>query len=118
MQDIFLICIIFVFINWQIYGLVPFNVMRSNSIIILDYLYFNNAHPVSKIEVENYVKEIYFSEYDSINVRLNEQVEAGNAEKLDGGWVITDRGRKVAYVMNLITNLYNPERTNFKHVSP
>lgn len=115
-QDIFLVCLLFVSINWQVYGLIPFNSTRSNSIILLDYLYWKDGVSVSKDNVEEYVKRVYFSEYDSIGVRLDEQEKTGNIRAVDGGWVITEKGRKVARAMDFITNLYNPSRSYFIHV--
>jgi hypothetical protein len=37
-RDIFIICQILFFINWFVYGAIPFNVARSNSVLILAYL--------------------------------------------------------------------------------
>lgn len=117
-QDIFLICMVFFIINWQVYGLIPFNVTRSNSIILLDYLYARNGAPVSKSDIENYVSQMYFKNYDSIGVRLNEQIKSGNIAETDDGWVITKKGQETARLMSYITNLYNPQRTYFIHVEP
>lgn len=115
-QDIFLVCLLFMSINWQVYGLIPFNATRSNSVILLDYLYSQDGVSVSKNNIEEYVKRAYFTEYDSIGTRLEEQAKSGNIKSVDGGWVITEKGRDVARTMNYITNLYNPTRTYFIHV--
>ena len=37
-KDICIIAITFFFINYNVYGMIPFNVSRSNSILILGYL--------------------------------------------------------------------------------
>lgn len=115
-QDVLLVCLLFFCINWQVYGLVPFNATRSNSIILLDYLYFKNGNPVSSSEVEEYVKRLYFDEYKSVDVRLVEQEKSGNLKNIDGLWVITRKGRSVAVVMSFVTNLYNPNKSYFIHV--
>lgn len=117
-QDMFLISLLFFVVNWQVYGLIPFNVTRSNSIILLDYLYSRNGVPVSKSDIEKYVGEMYFEKYDSIGVRLDEQIKSGNIAESDDGWVITKKGQETARVMSYITKLYNPQRTYFIHVNP
>ena len=47
-RDNIIICLLFFFINWNVYGMIPFNVSRSNSVIILGYLYKNDGVPQSK----------------------------------------------------------------------
>lgn len=115
-QDIFLVCLIFITVNWQIYGLIPFNATRSNSIILLDYLYFENGNPVTVTQINDYVSHMYFVEYNSVDVRLKEQMNSGNVDNIDGKWVITEKGRKTARIMSFITNLYNPSKSYFIHV--
>ena len=105
-QDMLVICLITFTINWSITGIVPFNVARSNSIILLKFLY-DSQSPQTKPVIQNFVEEKYFDKYDAIGVRLQEQVLAGNFAKVDDGYVITPRGRFVFSQMRFISNLFN-----------
>ena len=106
-QDILLIFLLIIFINWFVYGLVPFNVSRSNSIIILKYMYDNNGHSKSKDEIKDFVQKKYFDDYDAVGIRLNEQIISGNILKTDQGYIITAKGMDVAESMKFLSNFYN-----------
>jgi energy-coupling factor transporter transmembrane protein EcfT len=108
-QDFLLIFIITIFINWFIYGLIPFNVSRSNSVIILKYLGNNNGHYKTKKDIINYVQDKYFNEYDAIGLRLSEQLKAGNIKKLGDEYFITEKGIFIIHSFLFISRLYNLE---------
>lgn len=111
-RDIFLIVLIFFFLNWNIYGMVPFNVSRSNSIIILNYLYKNQGSPKSKKDIEAFTKHKYYDEYDAVGVRLAEQLAAGYVIDANGKFLITKKGIITANLLSRLTIFYN-ERNNF-----
>lgn len=105
-RDIYLIALLFFMLNWIVYGLIPFNVSRSNSIIIIGYL--NKADsPKSKSDIQDFVFKKYFLDYDAISYRLNEQINSGNITLSSEGYLITNRGIVVSKVINSIANLYN-----------
>jgi len=106
-RDVLLICLLFFFINWNVYGMIPFNVSRSNSIIILDYLYKNQGKPLSKGEIKTYTQKKYFEEYDSVGMRLHEQLKAGNITLKNERFLITERGVLVANIFRNISGCYN-----------
>lgn len=108
-QDFLLIFIITIFINWFIYGLIPFNVSRSNSVIILKYLINNSANYKTKEDIKNYVQDKYFNEYDAIGLRLSEQIKAGNIKKVGQEYYITEKGILFAQSFLFISRLYNLE---------
>jgi hypothetical protein len=111
-RDLALISLIFFFLNWNIYGLIPFNVSRSNSAIILGYLYQNQGTLKSKIDIKNYSQKKYFEDYDAVGVRISEQIQAGNIESINGNYVITKKGILIAKVFKNITYIYK-EKNNF-----
>ena len=54
-KDIILTVLIFLFFHYTFYGLIPFNVSRSTSVILMDYMLKNNEKYIS--EKENRDKE-------------------------------------------------------------
>ena len=115
-RDIFIICLLFFFINWNVYGIIPFNVSRSNSIIILGYLYKNQGIPKSKSEIKLQTQYKYFDVYDSVGVRLHEQIASGNIAEVNGRFAITKHGIIMADFLKEISRLYNI-KNNFLETS-
>lgn len=106
-QDFALICVINIFINWFIYGLIPFNVSRSVSIILLKYLYDNTGHNITKAQIDEFIKNKYFNEYDAVGIRLSEQIAAGNVGENGGVYFITPKGIFVANTFLSVSKFYN-----------
>ena len=116
-RDIALIVLIFFFLNWNIFGFIPFNVSRSNSIIILNYLYKNQGVPKSKKDIEANTIQKYHKEYNAVNVRLSEQIAAGNVIYINGNYLITKKGIITANLLSKITFFYNV-KNNFLDAVP
>lgn len=108
-QDYILIFTLIFFFNYNLYGLIPFNVSRSNSIIVMGYLKANDGKPKTENEIKEFVEEKYFVEYQAIQKRLNEQVSAGNIKFVNNGYIITPRGLFVLNLFSKITSFYNVE---------
>ena len=106
-RDIIMICIILFSSNHFIYGLIPFNVSRSNSMIMLGMLYNNPDTQKTEKEITDYVYHKYFIDYKSINIRLNEQVSIGNLKKEGDKYQITEKGLFILKIFKLSTSLYN-----------
>jgi hypothetical protein len=106
-QDFALIFTLTVFLNWFVYGLIPFNVSRSTSVILLKYLYDNNGNPRSINQIRDFIQDKYFNQYDSVGIRLSEQVAAGNIKEIDGNFYITPKGIFVANVFFEVSKFYN-----------
>lgn len=106
-RDNIIICLLFFFINWNVYGMIPFNVSRSNSVIILGYLYKNDGVPQSKNNIKIYTQTKYFDEYDSTGTRLREQIAAGNVVEINGKFAITEQGIFIADFLKKTASLYN-----------
>lgn len=87
--------------------MIPFNVSRSNSVIILGYLYKNDGVPQSKNNIKIYTQTKYFDEYDSTGTRLREQIAAGNVVEINGKFAITEQGIFIADFLKKTASLYN-----------
>lgn len=111
-RDVVLIVFLLFFINYNLYGLIPFNCSRSNSVLIMGYLNKNTSSPKTTLEIENFVKEEYFIKHQAIQQRLNEQVQAGNIEVVEEKYKLTSKGVIILKTLGFITDLYNMD-TNF-----
>lgn len=108
-KDIAIAVILFFFINYSIYGMIPFNTSRSNSILIIGYLFQNEGMPKSKNEIEDHVKKAYFDKYNAIQRRLNEQEKAGNIAEVNGKYFLTTRGKFITKLFANVSDLYQIE---------
>ena len=109
-KDLVLITVLFFFINYNLYGLIPFNSSRSNSILMLGYLYKNKSSSKTKSEIEAFVKEQYFDKYQAIQNRLNEQINAGNIKETSDGYELTQQGIILVRIFGYVTNLYKTDK--------
>jgi len=112
-QDFALIFLSTFFINWFIYSLIPFNVSRSASIILLKKLYDSNS-PMSKAQLQDFVQDKYFNQYDAIGIRLNEQKNIGNIKEEDGMFFITPKGIFIANSFLFVSNFYKLDNNFLK----
>ena len=111
-RDILLICTLLFFLNNFIYGAIPFNVSRSNSIILVSFLYENKGSPKTEEEITRFIINKYFYDYKAVSKRLQEQIYSGNIQKVDNGYILTKRGEIIVETFRFITDLYN-EKNNF-----
>jgi hypothetical protein len=109
-RDIIISSLLLFFINFNLYQIIPFNCSRSNSIIIVGYLYKNSSSPKTKNEIEDFVKEEYFIKNRAIEERLEEQTNAGNIKIIDGKYALTQQGIFVVKILGFITAFYNTEK--------
>jgi hypothetical protein len=105
-RDIIVVVIILFFANYNFYGLVPFNVSRSSSVLLIGYLEKNNGIPKSEDEITRFIINKYFYDYRAISLRLKEQLSSGNIEKVGDGYVITRRGKALANLLRKISDMY------------
>ena len=109
-QDLIIYFLILFFFNYNFYGFIPFNVSRSNTVIIMNYLNSQNSVPVTKDSILEHTNNVYFYEYDAIQKRLEEQIELGNVIKSDKGYIITKRGELILNIFSRVTDLYNMDQ--------
>ena len=110
-RDILLMCTFFFFLNYFFYG-IPFNVSRSNSIILVSFLYEQQGSPKTEEEITSFIIKKYFYDYKAVSKRLQEQIASGNIQKVDNGYILTKRGEIIVETFEFITDLYN-EKNNF-----
>lgn len=115
-KDVIIIIVLNLSICWNIYGMFPFNVSRSNSVIILNHAYLMQTVGATKIDYINVVESVYIKDYDAVGIRLKEQVASGNMRELDGKYFITEKGEIVAEIFLCISNLFNVKNNFFSDV--
>jgi hypothetical protein len=116
-KDIIIGALLLFFVNWNIYGLIPFNVSRSNSIIILNLAYKMGKEGYSLEEADAYAIDKYIKGYRAVKIRIDEQIRAGHLELIDGKFYITTKGRVVAEIFSCITGLYKVENNFLEDVA-
>ena len=116
-QDLIIVFLLLFFFNYNVYGMIPFNASRSNSIIMMGYLNNQNGTPKNKNEIKQYVEKIYFDEYDAVQKRLDEQIAIGNISKKENGYVITEKGKFIINIFAMVTDIYNM-KNNFAKTKP
>ena len=105
-RDIIILVMGLFFLNYSFYGAIPFNVSRSTSVILLGYLDNSRDIPRTEGEITDYTTERYFRRYRAVSVRLDEQIVSGNVKKTDGGYVITEQGKRVAALWRRVSDVY------------
>lgn len=117
-RDIILICTLLFSFNFFLYLMVPFNVSRSNSILLISYLNIKKGSPQTEDEITKFVFSQYFSENKAISVRLREQIISGNVERKGRGYVLTPKGEVMVQVLSAITDVYNVKENFLKPPMP
>jgi len=111
-RDLIIIMLLTFFINLNLWGNIPFNVARSNSIMLLGYFYKAGERPVTAEEASTHIAHRYFVENDAIGRRIREQEKLGNLAKSGDGWVITAQGKSMANFLSRFSDLYGIENNN------
>ena len=111
-RDILLICTFLFSFNYFLYTSIPFNVSRSNSIILVSFLYDHKGSPKTEEEITGFVINKYFYDYKAVSKRLEEQIASGNIQKVNNGYILTKRGEIIVETFGFIADLYN-EKNNF-----
>lgn len=113
-RDILLICILLFSSNYFLYGSIPFNVSRSNSIILVSFLYEHKGSPKTEEEITSFIIKKYFYDYKAVSKRLQEQISSGNIQKVDNGYMLTKRGEIIVETFGFIADLYNVKNNFIK----
>ena len=113
-RDILLICTILFSFNYFLYGMIPFNVSRSNSVLLVAYLYEHKGSPKTEEEITNFIINKYFYDYKAVSKRLEEQIASGNIQKVNNGYILTKRGEIIVETFGFISDLYNVKNNFIK----
>lgn len=105
-RDAWIIFLVLFLGNWNVYGMIPFNVSRSNSIILVGYLAASESTPRTEREIVEAVNDLYINRYRAIQRRIEEQLALGNVEHKGDGYVLTAKGRSTVWLMNTVTNWF------------
>jgi hypothetical protein len=108
-RDLVIIFILIFFLNFNAYGAVIFNVTRSNSILMMGFLYKNKDLRLTQEQITEHVRDKYFIEYAAIPKRLNEQLLMANLTVEPSGYQITKRGITLIEILHDVTKLYHAE---------
>ncbi len=109
MKDVFISFVLFFGFTLGWYTLVPVTVERSISVYMLSYM-DQNPRAVTEEDFEKIFFNNYITKYGAFRKRFNEQLLSGNIEKTDGGYVITDNGRRIVNLFRTSAALFNTEK--------
>lgn len=109
MKDVFISFVLFFGFTLGWYTLVPVTVERSISVYMLSYM-DQNPKAVTEEDFEKIFFDNYITKYGAFRKRFNEQLLSGNIKKTDGGYVITDNGRRVVNLFRASASLFNTEK--------
>lgn len=105
-KDILISFLLLFFIHFSFISLVIVSLDRSISVLLLSEMADQKDHAFNKKELEKIYTDIYISEYDPINRRINEQLSSGNFEKINDGYKITSRGRNLVVFFRALAKVY------------
>ena len=70
----------------------------------------NQEHSFSEDEIEEFFVDKYVNEYGAFDKRFYEQLKTGTIEKTDDTYHITERGKKLIGIYDVIAGLFNIDR--------
>ena len=109
MKDVFISFVLFFGFTLGWYTLVPVTVERSISVYMLSYM-DQNPKAVTEEDFEKIFFDNYITKYGAFRKRFNEQLLSGNIKKTEGGYVITNNGRRVVNLFRASASLFNTEK--------
>ena len=92
-------------LNFGFFTLVPVALDRSISVFLLGSL-AGSERALTKEDLSSLFDEFYMKRYSAIDRRVHEQLVSGNIEPSDGGYTLTNRGRKFIATSQLIAHVY------------
>lgn len=85
--------------------MIPFNVSRSNSVLILGYL--NQSSELrTEQEITGFVAKKYIYEYRAIEIRIKEQISSGNIKETNGKYQLTPNGMNTLKFLKNVSKIY------------
>ena len=106
------ICVSGIFVGvtltWFILG--PVTVERSISVYMLSYMEQNSELPIDADKMEEVFLNQYIDEFGAFDKRFSEQIESGNIEKVEGGYIITESGKTVVNAFRWLSTVFDTEK--------
>lgn len=87
----------------------PMTIDRSYTIFSLSDMSENDEMVFTAEEIENRFSQIYIHEYQSTSKRIEEQVAIGNMEEKDGGYIISEKGKRLVSLFRFVEKFYPVE---------
>lgn len=105
-RDLVIFVLILFSLNFNFYIMIPFNVSRSNSVLLIGYLEKNDGVPKTEDDITKFMIEKYFGEYKAVSLRLKEQMALGNIQATKNGYIVTESGKKYMEILKKISDIY------------
>lgn len=87
----------------------PLTIDRSYTIFSLADMAENENRVFTEREIEDRFSSIYIYQYDSIEKRIQEQLSIGNIIKVENGYQISDKGKKLINTFRMVEKIYPVE---------
>ena len=109
-RDILLIFTVFCCVNMVIFTHVPVTCERSISIFMLGYMAEESDRVFTEQEIEDFFISRYVVDYGAFKKRFYEQVVTGTVKTKDNGYFITDRGKSLIKMYDLIADWFHIDK--------
>lgn len=109
-RDIIMVFVLFSSFNVVFFTHVPVTANRSISIFMLGYMSDHSEEVFSEDDIEEIFIEKYVNEYKAFSKRFHEQVVTGTIKKVNGGYQITEKGRNLVKIYELVTDMYGLDK--------
>jgi len=105
-RDVILSVVLFSSIAMVGFTHLPVTADRSISVFILGYMNSRQDQPITAEEMERVFIERYVKRYKAMQRRFDEQLVSGNVKRVSGGFVLTDQGRSVVGIYDVLCDLF------------
>ena len=105
-RDIFTSILVFFSTMIFIISTVLVSLDRSISVFILSDMSQNEQHIFTKAEIENRFLDIYIKKYEAMDQRIEEQLVTGTIEKVEDGYIITNKGKNLINTFRFISIIF------------
>ncbi len=106
-RDIILLFMAFCCINVVIFTHLPVTADRSITVFMLGYMTDNENESFTEEEIEEYFVDRYVYDYGAFEKRFEEQVVTGTIEDTGDGYRITDSGKGLMKIYEVVADWYN-----------
>ncbi len=112
-RDIVLAVVTFFCVSLLLFTLLPVTIDRSISVFILDYMAEHPHEVMTEQKMEALFVDQYVNENRAMNKRFEEQIASGNIRPVEGGYLISDRGRVAVRLFDAVTRFFSLHQWRF-----
>lgn len=109
-RDIILLFVIFCSMHLVFFTHLPVTAERSISVFMLGYMADNPNEIYSEDDIKEYFIDKYVNEYQAFSKRFHEQVVTGTIKKVGDGYQITNKGKMLMGMYDIIADMYNIDK--------